>query len=290
MYMTKEQKKKLIMGGRRLDGRALDEMRPMTAKAGVINRADGSAHFAMGDTVAIAGVYGPRELHPKHLQDPVKAYLKYIYMMAPFATQERVKPGPSRRSQEISEVSRQAFNSVVFLEEYPKAGIEVYVEVLQANASTRCAGINAAAIALADAGVPMTDLVASCAAGKVDGQLVLDVAGEEDTEGEVDLPVAYIPRKDEVALLQMDGMLTIEEFKQALELAKQGCIQIHEKQVQALKEKYTQIAAAVSRQNGVAPVREQPAEPDYVEVREESGRSRSGTLSESSGGVSEEEV
>ena len=240
-----EQKKKIIVGGRRPDGRALDEMRPMTARSGEIGRANGSGYFAMGDTVAIAGVYGPREMHPKHMQDPVRAYLKYIYAMAPFATQERVKPGPSRRSQEISEVSRQAFNSVVFLEEFPKSGIEVYVEILQANASTRCAGINAAAIALADAGIPMSDLVASCAAGKVDGHIVLDVAGEEDTEGDVDLPIAYIPRRDEVALLQMDGLMTLDEFKRALELAKQGCIKIHEQQIRALKERYPQVAPTI---------------------------------------------
>ncbi|MBI4017578.1 MAG: exosome complex exonuclease Rrp41 [Candidatus Aenigmarchaeota archaeon] len=241
-----EESKKLITGGRRIDGRALDEIRPMAARTGVIARANGSAQFAMGDTVAIAAVHGPREMHPKHMQDPVRAYLKYTYAMAPFATQDRVKPGPSRRSTEISDVSRQAFNSVVFLEEYPKTGIEVYVEVLQANASTRCAGINAASMALADAGIPMADLIASCSAGKVEGQIVLDVAGEEDTEGEVDLPIAYIPRRDEIALLQMDGLITLEEFKKALELAKQGCIKIHETLVDALKEKYRHIELSVS--------------------------------------------
>ncbi|QQG39938.1 MAG: exosome complex exonuclease Rrp41 [Candidatus Aenigmatarchaeota archaeon] len=252
-----EEHKKIIVGDRRPDGRALDEMRPITAKAGVISRANGSAHFAMGSTVAIAAAYGPRELHPKHLQDPVRAYLKYVYAMAPFSTQDRVKPGPSRRSTEISEVSRQAFNSVIFLEEFPKAGIEVFVEILQANASTRCAGINAASIALADAGVPMTDLVSSCAAGKVDGKIILDVAGEEDTEGEVDMPIAYIPRKDEIALLQMDGLLTLDEFKEALELAKKGCMQIHEKQVAALKERYVRVASEIAKKG---PVRESAEE------------------------------
>lgn len=251
------------MAGRRVDGRALDEMRAVTAKAGVITRADGSAYFAMGDTVAIAAVYGPRELYPKHLQDPVRAYLKYVYTMAPFSTQERARPGPSRRSMEISDVSRQAFNSVIFLEEFPKTGIEVYVEVLQASASTRCAGINAASIALADAGVPMTDLIASCSAGKVDGALVLDVAGEEDTEGEVDMPIAYIPRKDEIALLQMDGLLKLEEFVQLLELAKKGCMQIHEKQLAALKEKYLQIAETVTKQENSGGVQTQERMEEY---------------------------
>lgn len=229
---------KLINKGKRYDGRKLDEMRPMVARAGVIKRADGSGYFRMGNTVAIAAVYGPKELHPRHLQDPKRAYLKYIYNMAPFSTEDRVKPGTSRRSIEISEVSRQAFNSVVFLEDFPKTGIEVHVEILQANASTRCAGVNAASIALADAGIPMTDILSSCSAGVVEDQILLDVAGKEDTEGQVDFPVVYMPRTDEIALLQMDGMITVENFRKLFELAKSGCVEVLEVQKKALKERF----------------------------------------------------
>lgn len=242
-----EKEEKLIQGDRRKDGRALDEMRPLEAEAGIIDRTDGSARFAMGDTVAIAGVQGPRELHPRKLQENKRAYIKYRYAMAPFSTTDRIRPGPSRRSKEISEVSRQAFNSVVQREEFPKAGIEVHTEILQANASTRCCAINAASIALADAGVPMTDLIASCAAGKVEDTWILDVAGKEDTEGQVDLPIAYIPRTDEIALLQMDGIMTMDEFKDALEMAKKGCIDVHEKQKEVLKSRYEKIAAAAEK-------------------------------------------
>ncbi len=67
---------------------------------------------------------------------------------------------------------------------------------------------------------------------------------------EVDLPIAYIPRKDEIALLQMDGLLTIEEFRTALELAKKGCIEIHEMQIRTLKKKYADIAASVAANGG----------------------------------------
>ena len=84
----------------------------------------------------------------------------------------------------------------------------------------------------------MKDLIASCSAGKVDGQIVLDVAGEEDCEGEVDLPIAYIPRKNKLYLLQMDGLITKDEIKQALNLAIKGCKLIYEKQKEALKKKY----------------------------------------------------
>ena len=57
---------------KRFDGRKLDELRKMRAEVGVVPRADGSALFAFGDTIAIAAVYGPKPLHPQHLQNPQK--------------------------------------------------------------------------------------------------------------------------------------------------------------------------------------------------------------------------
>ena len=221
-----------------MPGRKIDQLREMEARAGVIENAYGSGYFRLGNSIAVAAVYGPKELHPKHLVDPVRAYVKCRYNMAPFSTTERIRPGPNRRSTEISKVIKDALSSVVFMEEFPETGIEIFIEVLQADASTRCVGLNAASIALADAGIPMRDLIASCSAGKVEGTVVVDVAGEEDCEGEVDLPIAYLPRTNKIYLLQMDGIIGKEDFKKALEMAAKGCKEIYEKQKEALKKKY----------------------------------------------------
>jgi exosome complex component RRP41 len=84
---------------KRLDGRAIDELRPMEAKAGVIPNADGSAYFKIGNTVAYAAVYGPRELFPKYLQDPKTGILRCHYSMMPFSgSGERIRPGQNRRA------------------------------------------------------------------------------------------------------------------------------------------------------------------------------------------------
>jgi len=110
--------------------------------------------------------------------------------------------------------------------------------VLQADAGTRCAGITAASLALADAGIPMRELVAACAAGKIDGKVVLDLSDIEDKQGDADLPVAFMPKSNVISLLQMDGSLTEEEFKQALELATNACRKIYDMQREALQQKY----------------------------------------------------
>jgi exosome complex component RRP41 len=112
------------------------------------------------------------------------------------------------------------------------------VEILQADAGTRSAGINAASVALADAGVPMRGLISSCAVGKVDDTVVLDLVKEEDNYGQADMPVAMDVRTGEVTLLQMDGHLTLDEFEQALELGKIGCASIADMQREALIQKY----------------------------------------------------
>ena len=222
----------------RTDGRKFDETRPILAEVGVLKNADGSAMFKLGDTTAIAGVFGPRKVYPKHEEEAERAILRTRYNMAPFATSERNRPGTNRRSTEISLVTRQALTPLIFLDEFPKTAIDVHIEVLQADASTRCVGINAAVLALADAGVPMKDLVASCSAGKVGDAVVLDIAGKEDTEGELDLPIAYYPKKKHITLLQMDGITDGKEVKEIIKLAVKGCEKIYEEQKRALRNRY----------------------------------------------------
>lgn len=222
----------------RLDKRKHDELRPIFMKVGVLQNANGSAIVKLGKTTAIAAVYGPRELFPKHLQSNDKALLKCHYAMAPFSTNERVKPGPSRRSSEISKVTRDSLMPAIFAEEFPRTTIDVYIVITQANAGTRTAGINAASLALANAGVPMRDLVASVAAGKIKNEYLLDLTGEEEEETECDLPIAYMPRQKKFTLLQMDGDVSKEDVKHIISLAVKGCEILYEKQKQALKEKW----------------------------------------------------
>src|SRR4030043_854521 len=198
--------------GRRIDGRRPDEMRPLRIEAGVLKRADGSAYVEWGLNKVLAAVYGPRECHPRHMQNPTRALVQCKYNMAAFSVDDRKRPGPDRRSQEISKITSEALSHVVFTEYFPRTSIDVYIEVLQANAGTRCAGLTAASVALADAGVPMRDLVASCAAGKAAGVVMVDLGKEEDNFGEADIPVGYVPRTKEIVLLQMDGDLTHDEY------------------------------------------------------------------------------
>ena len=233
----------------RLDKRKKEETRPIEAKAGVIPKADGSAYFKIGDTAAYAAVYGPRQLYPKFLQDPKKGILRVNYNMMPFSGDgERVRPGPSRRSKEISLVTEKALLPVLNLEDFPNAVVDVFVELPETDAGSRCAAVCAASIALADAGIPMRELVAAVSFGKIDNELVVDLSGEEEhlNDNETpDVPVAMIPSTGEITLLQMDGVMSKEEILEGLKMIKPVMQEIVEIEKQALKEKYKSVSEEV---------------------------------------------
>jgi exosome complex component RRP41 len=236
---------KLIKNGKRLDGRKPDEMRKIKIEAGVLHRAEGSCYLEWGDNKVLAAVYGPREAIPRHTQNPLRAIVNAKYNMAAFSVDDRKRPGPDRRSREISKVISEALEHVILLEKFPRASIDVCIEVLDAEAGTRCAGLTAAAVALVDAGIPMKDIPVACAAGKIDGHVVLDLGKQEDNCGDADLPVAISPRTGEILLLQMDGHLTLEEFDKALDMAIKGCYIVSDLQKQAIMKKYQSVSEGI---------------------------------------------
>jgi exosome complex component RRP41 len=254
---------------KRADGRAFDELRTIKIESGVLPNADGSAYIEMGRNKILCGVFGPREMHPKHQARPNEAVLRCRYHMAPFSVDPRRSPAPSRRDQEISMVMRSALEPAVFLERYPRASIDVYVEVIEADGGTRCASINAAAVALVDAGIPMKDLVAACAVGKVEDKLIVDLGDYEDKKGQSDMPIAYMPKLGKVTLLQMDGIMSTEEAEKALDLAIEGCKKVYEIQREALKKKYGIDQPQDKPQKELQP--EEPKEESEEEPRKEEG-------------------
>ncbi len=225
---------------KRYDGRKFEELRPMSAELGVIKQADGSARFTIGDTVAVAAVYGPRNVHPKFKQNPQKGIIRANYDMISFSVTERKRPGPSRRSSEISLVTENSLLPSVDLTQFPTAGVDIFIQITQANAGTRCAGITAASMALAHAGIPMRDLVYSVSAGKVSNKIVIDLDKKEEDhpEGATDIPLAFCSRSKEVTLLQVDGNITKDELMEAIELGKKAGEEIYKLQKETLKGYY----------------------------------------------------
>lgn len=224
----------------RYSKRGMKELRPITAKVGIVPSADGSAMFQTGKTKAIAVVRGPRTLHPQHMQNAQTGILRVSYGMMPFSVEDRIRPGPNRRSEEISKVSEWALSSVVDLSGFPNTVVDVFIQIPQADAGTRVAGLNAAAMALAHAGLPMKQMISAIGVGKIDKSLVVDLDKYEDSlfhdgEGSTDIPVVLTSRTKEIALLQLDGKISFPEFREVVELAKSACEDVLKAQMKALK-------------------------------------------------------
>jgi len=209
---------------KREDKRKNNEMRsPIVAKVGIV-----------------PAVYGPKKMHPQHSQNPEKGTLRCTYNMLSFSVSDRIRPGPNRRSTEISKITQWALDPVVMLDRYPNMVVDVYIHIAKADAGTRCAGINAAAMALAHAGIPMKDMVSSVAVGKMDKTIVLDLDKYEDSEfeegeGSTDIPMSFT-RSGEITHLQLDGKISKDQLKEAIEMARKACEEIYEVQKKALKD------------------------------------------------------
>ncbi len=225
--------------GKRLDGRKIDELRPIKIKAGVIPRADGSAYLEWGQNKVFAAVYGPRECLPKHTANPYKSVIKFEYRMATFSVPDRKNPKPGRREVEISKVCGEALEKAIFVERFPNTAIDITVEIVDSNAGSRIAALTAASVALADAGIPMRDMVSGTSVGKAGGKIILDLdKNEEDAPDAVDIPIAMLPNSKEIALLQLDGVITKKEWEEAYKMAESAIAKVYEIQKAALKAKY----------------------------------------------------
>ncbi len=227
--------------GKRLDGRTVNELRPIKMEVGIIANADGSAYLEWGNNKIYAAVYGPREVHPHHLSKPDKGILRVFYRMATFSVFDRKRPAPGRREKEISMIVADCIEPLLFLELYPGTSFEVFIEVMDADGGTRCASTTVASLALADAGVPMKSMVSAIAVGKIDGKKVVDLSGIEDKAGDADLPIAITWYNEEVSLLQFDGDMDLDEMNEFLDLAKVALEEVHQIQLDTLKSKYVKL-------------------------------------------------
>ena len=251
LYVEKKPDVLITEDGVRTDGRLPHEIRPIRMTVGILDKADGSAFIEWGGNRILAAVFGPREVHPKHLALPDKALIRTRYNMAPFSTPERKRPGPDRRSVELSKVIREAIKPAIFVENYPGSVIDIFVEVLRSDAGTRVAGVNAASLALANAGIAMRGLVAACAVGRVENFIVCDPNHDEDMWGDADMPMAMLMESEKITLLQTDGPMTDEQFKEALEMGRRCIRFLYEMQKEALKRPYLVVERSVFEQGEV---------------------------------------
>jgi exosome complex component RRP41 len=214
--------------GLRADGRRAKELRRIRCRQGVFGQADGSAYLEQGNTKVLAAVYGLFEAGRRTgggaKPNPEAVLVNCQYSMAVFSTGERKKrPRGDRKSQEMSIHLRQTFEAAIKTELYPRSQIDIFVEVLQADGGNYCACVNAATLALIDAGIPLRDYVTACTASLVEDKPLVDISSLESTQGGPELTVAALPKTGEIVLLEMSQRFHLDHLDKVMEVALNGC-------------------------------------------------------------------
>jgi len=227
----------------RIDGRALDTVRPISVKAGVLPRTHGSSLFTRGETQAIV-VTTLGTARDGQIIDAVSGEYKenflFHYNFPPYSVGECGRFGaPKRREIGHGRLAKRGVLAVMpTIEEFPYT-IRVVSEITESNGSSSMASVCGSSLALMDAGVPVKAPVAGIAMGlvKEDDRFVVlsDILGDEDHLGDMDFKVAGT--SEGVSALQMDIKIegiTEEIMKQALEQAKAGRLHILGEMAKAL--------------------------------------------------------
>jgi polyribonucleotide nucleotidyltransferase len=226
----------MLEDGKRMDGRGLDELRPLAADVGLLSRVHGSALFQRGETQAlsITTLAMPRMeqfIGVDELRDATKRYMHH-YNFTPYSTGEAYPlRGPNRRAIGHGALAEKAIvPSLPSEDEFPYA-IRVVSEILESNGSTSMASVCGQSLSLMDAGVPVRDPVAGISIGLVsDGDrhvMLTDILGAEDNYGDMDFKVAGTA--DFVTAIQLDLKLTgvpVGLLAEAMQKAKAARLEI----------------------------------------------------------------
>ncbi|KAF9984250.1 Exosome complex component RRP41 [Mortierella antarctica] len=215
--------------GLRIDGRRPAELRKITSTTSVLSQADGSAYLEHGNTKVLAAVYGPREARRRAQALHDRAILNVEFNVAPFSTGERRRRTKNdKRLLEMASFVKQTFEPVVITNLYARTQIDIYLQIIQHDGGTLQACINAATMALIDAGIAMTEYVCACTAGWVEREAAIDLNHIEESSDTSEVTIAMLPKSGKITLMQMESRLHVDKLQEVFALAGEGCKQIHE--------------------------------------------------------------
>jgi len=258
-YLTKESiRQKILKERKRVDGRGLDEIRPLSAEVSVLPRTHGSGLFQRGDTQVLSVVTLGAPTLEQLIESPegeeAKRYLHHYYM-PPYSVGEVGRLSvPSRREIGHGALAEKALEPVLPSEKDFPYTIRVVSEVLSSNGSTSMASVCGSTLALMDAGVPIKAPVAGIAMGLVslsnkDYIILTDIMGVEDFAGEMDFKVAGT-RKGITAIqldVKNDGLndKMIAETLEKARLARFKILDVIEKTISKPRKELSQYAPKV---------------------------------------------
>lgn len=198
-----------------------------------------------GNTKVLATVYGPRQASAKDGNDE-DLIINCQYSAATFSTGERKhRPGADMKTQEMTIHLQNALVAAIKTELYPKSEINIFVEVIQSDGGNYCTAVNAATLALIDAGIAISEYICACSSSIANGDTpLIDVSNLEEITGGPVLTVAALPNSEKIAFMEMSQRFHLEELPHVLRAVMNGCKEVKNIMDKAVHEHLKEIGAA----------------------------------------------
>ncbi|KAG2349845.1 ribosomal protein S5 domain 2-like protein [Suillus weaverae] len=219
--------------------RAPGDIRPIFLQPGLISQANGSAYIETEKTKIACAVYGPRQSKTTTYSE--KGRLNVEVKFTPFSCTRRRAPMRDAEDRSIGVSIHQAIVSSIRLELFPKSTIDIFITIIENDGIEGCiaSGSLAASTALADAGIEMLGLVASCSAAIVEDVIQLDPSEAEAQASSGTVILSCMPALDSITSIWQSGQMTssiANEVPQCIEQCHERCIDIHSIVAQSLLE------------------------------------------------------
>jgi len=248
--------RKMLLAGKRTDGRRPDELRPITCEVGVLPRTHGSALFTRGETQALVittlGTGEDRQIIDGLIEEYKKQFMLH-YNFPPFSVGEvKMMRGPSRRDVGHGALAEKSLEGVLPSDEQFAYTVRIVSEIMESNGSSSMATVCGATLSLMDAGVPIKGPVAGISIGRIsDGDtdlLLTDIQGEEDHVGDMDFKVAGTQAG--ITGIQLDlkiRSVTVDVCRRALERARKVRLEILKTMLETLPQPRPEISPHAPR-------------------------------------------
>lgn len=211
--------------GLRVDGRPPNEMRLVEANIGTIPGCTGSSHFKIGQTEIIAQIFGPRDNRSSEDVAEVKVTFEYAdFAKVPHASDTSM----TKRGRESEVIMKRTFEEAIKRDLFPHSEILIAITVIQDDGSCQSAAINAATLALIDAGIPMVDFVVSMTSALYDDKCFLDAGRAESTARFPVLEVSIYPSTGDIVSMNMTARVEPKASKNLMAASIDGCKQLYE--------------------------------------------------------------
>lgn len=238
IFQPKEKKSFLGQDGMRVDGRSAIDPRKLFVSVGIISQAKGSSYLEVGNTKVCCGVYGPKDIQRGH-DFKMTCQVLCEVQLAPFSCIVRRSPQPDKRQRDMCRQLKEALESVIVLEKFPKSQIDVYLTIIEDDGGALAACITAAGLALCHANIDVYDFVIGASVLWHGGIIYADPSRHEEenessetrssgTEGGL-LTIGMMPNyaNGQVSLMLQEGQISADNLCEGLDLAVEMCQRIY---------------------------------------------------------------